>query len=187
MFAIRKEENLNGYCNIEIETEEGIFKIFFLNNGDLYWDLVYAGERLEIPDIYEYIITKDNYYLYNCFEKLYKAIEENKPYSNSNFDREDKNKELYNNDVQQKLFKDGKIEWHSDEFYYDESSVLTISKNDNTFRVQFKRSTNNDLFTTYDVKICNSGSRYYPFNVTFMNMYNKVLDYDLPKKKIKEL
>ena len=180
MLKVKKEENWYGYDNIIIETEEGMFTIFFSNSGDLDWCVTYVGQRLNIPDKYNFIITKDNNYLYDSFEKLYDAIKNNKPFSNNSFlDDENKNIEIPNNE----LFKDGKIEWHSDNFPYDEASILTISKDKDNFDVEFKISDNRNLFSTLSVTICNSGSRYSPYNATFMNMYNNLLEYDFENEK----
>ncbi len=80
-----------------------------------------------------------------------------------------------------KLFKDGKIEWHSDEFPYDEASILSISKEKDAYIVEFKLSDKRNMFSTHSIRICNSGSRYYSYNASFMNMYNKLLEYDYDK------
>lgn len=180
MIRLRKEENWYGYYNVIVESEDGMFEIFYSNNGDLDWSVTYIGQRLDIPNSYSFVITKENEYLYNSFEKLYTAIKNNKPFSNSDLD--DKNKNIIVPD--NKLFKDGKIEWHSDDFVYDEASILTISKEKDIFNVEFKLSDKRNLFSTLSIMICNSGSRYYPYNATFMNMYNELLDYDYEKEKM---
>ena len=124
MIIIRKEENWYGYDNIIIDTDEGMFEIFYSGNDDLYWSLMYVGQRLDIPNSFNFNITKENEYLYNAFKRLYTSIKDNKPFSNSNLDDASRNMVVPDN----KLFKYGKIEWHSDDFPYDEASILTISK-----------------------------------------------------------
>ena len=179
MIKIRKEENWYGYYNIIIDTDNGAFEIFFSKNGDLNWCVTYIGQRLDIPSSYSFVIANDNEYLYNSFEKLYTAIKDSKPFSNSSLDNESKNMIIREN----KLFKDGKIEWHSDVFPYDEASILTIYKEKDIFNVEFKLSDKRNLFSALDIEICNSGSRYYPYNVPFMNLYNELLEYDFDKEK----
>ncbi len=193
MINVRNEENWHGYKKIIIETYNGAFEIFFLNNGDLYWSLMYVRERLGIPNSYSFVITKENEYLYNSFERLYTAIKDNKPFSNSNLDDASRNMIVPDN----KLFINGKIEWHSDELPYEEASILTISKKKELYIVEFRLSDKINLLSTHSIRICNSGSRYYPYNVPFMNMYNELLDYNYAvgreknsednKKKIKKL
>jgi hypothetical protein len=77
-----------------------------------------------------------------------------------------------------RLFRDGVIEWHCDDFPYEESSVVKIKKEKEKFIVIFEKSKNTDIYLTYHVRFRNSGSRYEPFNIIFMKMYNKLIDYD---------
>ena len=134
MIILRKEENWYGYDNVIVETDEGMFEILYSGNDDLYFSLMYVGQRLDIPDSYSFSITKDNEYLYNSFEKLYNSIRNNKPFSNSRLDDINRNMIVHDN----KLFKNGRIEWHSDDFSYDEASILTIYKEKDIFKVEFK-------------------------------------------------
>ena len=179
MIIIRKEENWYGYDNIIIDTDEGMFEMFYSGNDDLYWSLMYVGQRLDIPNSFNFNITKENEYLYNAFKRLYTSIKDNKPFSNSNLDDASRNMVVPDN----KLFKYGKIEWHSDDFPYDEASILTISKKNDFYIVEFRLSDKSNIFSTHSIRICNSGSRYKPYNVPFMNMYNELLEYDFDKEK----
>ena len=60
MIILRKEENWYGYDNVIVETDEGMFEILYSGNDDLYFSLMYVGQRLDIPDSYSFSITKDN-------------------------------------------------------------------------------------------------------------------------------
>ena len=80
MIIIRKEENWYGYDNIIIETSDGMFEILYSGNDDLYWSLMYVGQRLDIPNSFNFNITKENEYLYNAFKRLYTSIKDNKPF-----------------------------------------------------------------------------------------------------------
>ena len=75
------------------------------------------------------------------FERLYNAVKENRPYSNGTHVNCFYFKEIYNEASYHRLFKDGKIEWHSDDLPYNEASVLTISKEEGCFKVEFKKCT----------------------------------------------
>ena len=88
----------------------------------------------------------------------------------------DKYYECKNNE----LFKDGKIDWYSDEFYEEIASRLLIEEDDDRFKVTFIKSKMgyDYTFTTYSIRFRNSGSRYNPFNVCFMNMYNALGEYN---------
>ena len=72
------------------------------------------------------------------------------------------------------------IEWYSDELPIDITSKLTIKKEDQTFKVLFEKSkkSQDGIFITYSIRFRNSGSRYDPFNISFMLMYNTLKEYD---------
>ena len=172
---IKEEENLYGFENIKIETDEGIFEIS-VQGDNLCWSLVYTGERLDIPDTYAFVIPDYNF-LYSTFERLYNAVKENRPYSNGTYVNSIYPKEIYNEASYHRLFKDGKIEWHSDDLPYNEASVLTISKEEGCFKVEFKKGT--DEWATHCVYFYECGeSRYDPFNVAFENMYVELTKYE---------
>ena len=179
MLVMRRKENWDDNYNITIETEEGMFTIFCSRNGDLEWCVSYVGQRLDIPSKYTFFITKENMYLYDSFDRLYTAVKENKPFSNSILENEKRDVQSFNNT----LFINDRIEWHSDGFEYDEASILTISKENERYKVEFELSPRRNLFSTLSVSIWNSNSRYYPYNTTFMNMYNELLEYDYDKER----
>lgn len=177
MITMKKRINANGYDVITIYTDDGSFSISFQGNLDLYWSINYTGKYKDVPEEKTFIITKENYYLYSSLEQLYKAIKEKRPYSNGPFD-DLKSKKINDKYNPYKLWNNNKIEWHSDDFSYDEASILTISKEKESFIIEFKRSTNKTFLLTHSVRFRNSGSYYDPYNVTFMNMYNRLKQYD---------
>ena len=183
MITMEKRKNGNGYDVITIYTEEGSFNISYQGNLDLYWDINYTGKYRDVPEVKTFIITKENYYLYSSLEQLYKAIKEKKPFGNGIYDdlKEKKYDDKY---FPYKLWKDNKIEWHSDDFRYDEASILTISKEKESFKIEFKRSTNKTYIPTHSIRFRNSGSIYDPYNATFMNMYNRLRQYDFDYHQI---
>ena len=76
-----------------------------------------------------------------------------------------------------KPFSDSKVEWYSDDFQSENASVLRIEKIVDSYKVIFVKS-KGEIDSTYSVRFCNSGSRYMPYNIIFMNMYNKLCLYD---------
>ena len=173
MQAIERYKNGWGYDTFVIKTDTGSFEILFAPNYDLYWRYLSERKVLEDKPIQEITITKENYYLYELFYKLYESIKSNKViYDNEIFcELEDK---------ENKLFKNNMIEWYSDELPIDIASKLTIKKEDETFKVLFEKSkkSQDGIFITYTIRFRNSGSRYNPFNLSFMQMYNVLKEYD---------
>ena len=167
MQQIVRIKDESGYDQFKINTDNGFFKIIFGGNLDLYWTC-YDKEDEE-KDRQEFIITKENYFLYKLFDKLYEDIKNNKIYYD-----EEKNK--YFESYRDTLFKDGKIDWYSDDFYEEIASRLLIEKIDDTFKITFIKSKKewDGIFKTYSIRFRNSGSRYAPFNICFMNMYNSL-------------
>ena len=147
-----------------------------MQKDDLCWSLVYAGERLEIPDTYSFIIPRNNY-LYWTFNSLFTAIKKNSLFNNDLYVNKLTIKKINDDNSHHKLFRDGKIEWHSDDLPYNEASVLTISDEEDGFKVEFKKSTDHE-FPTYCVYFGIEGdSRYNPFQVAFENMYVELVKY----------
>ena len=172
MLEVNKYENGWGYDTFDIKTNEGVFVILFAPNGDLYWQYKSEISVLEDKDKQELVITKENYFIYELFYKLYESIKNNKVfYDNKNYFEEKQNK----------LFKNNAIEWYSDELPIDITSKLTITKEEEVFKVIFEKSkkTQDGIFITYSIRFRNSGSRYAPFNINFMEMYNELKEYDL--------
>ena len=178
MIKIEKYKNLVNNDAIKIITDEGSFTISFEGNLDLYWIYRPNGNVFLKEDKHDFYITKENYFLYSLFERLYVAVKEGKPYLNCPYDVDNRYKKYpFGNEP---LFIDNKIEWHSDDYPYDEASVVIIYKYDeNTFKIEFTKS-KGDYFPTFAVRFRNSGSSYQPFNSTFMSMYNSLInrDYD---------
>lgn len=179
MVRIEKYKNLVGNDAIKIITDEGSFSISFEGNLDLYW-IYRPNARLFLEeDKHDFYITKENYFLYSLFERLYASVKEGKPYLNCPYDIDNRHKE-YRTFGSNELFINDKIEWHSDDYPYDEASIVSVSKYDeDTFKIEFAKS-KGGYFPTFAVRFRNSGSSYQPFNSTFMSMYNSLIncDYD---------
>jgi len=173
MQELEKYKNVWGYDTFTIKLNEGSFEILFAPNGDLYW--IYLSEKNILNDkpIQEITITKENYFIYELFYKLYESIKNNKIF----YDDEDY---FEVNERENKLFKNNMIVWYSDELPIDITSKLTIKKEDETFKVLFQKSkkSQDGISLTYTIRFRNSGSRYEPFNISFMQMYNELKEYD---------
>lgn len=155
---------------------------------------------------YIFTITKENYFIYSLFEELYDDIKESRIFipddnqsskieidEESNFDflnymTEEKSKILNEShkksESYQFLFDGETIEWHSDDDSYDRADRVIIKKVDDTFVLEFIRpkiTENTFVLRTagyIGVRFRNSGSRYDPYNIIFMRMFNKLQEYD---------
>lgn len=172
MITIKKQLSDEGYHRFTIITNEGEFLITFERNLDLYWSYFPAnrGEILTCDPEKEFNITKENFFLYNLIDELFFAIVSHNPFRNS-----DPN---YNYLGETRLINGNKIEWHSDEFDYDEASFLTIEKQEDRFKITFNRSSKESYILTFIVRISLSGSRYGSYYIPFMTMYQKLKDYN---------
>lgn len=179
MLNLYQTKNEWDYDEFKIETSEGNFGITFAPNLDLYWYYNPKGSLLNCPDKKEFIITDENRFVCNCFNKLYKAIESSKPYLNVLLDCDCRNKV---DKYALRPYENNCIKWLSDEHYKEDASSVTIKKEESTFKVIFEKSKGAE-FPTFYVRFRNSGSRYNPYNITFMSLYNKFKEYNFENKK----
>lgn len=195
MLEIKKQIDENGYYTFSFITEDGTFKISFQNNLDLYWRYVHENIISEEPNTKEFFITKENYQIYTIFEELYNSIKNSNPYSGYTFitpisfyhndlEREELEEiEVPENPHPNYLYKNGIITWCSDDFSsMEKASNFKINKLEDAFIITFKKSEiERDCgmyFQTYSVRIRNSGSRYDPYNIAFMKMYQDLKEYE---------
>ena len=174
-------KTMKGSCNdcFTIITGEGDFKIYSDNNGNLYWACS-LPEDDSFKDTFKFTITHEDKYVYKLFEKLYNEIMDMglcECKNHSNID-------IISNEFQNLPIKNNGIEWHSDSFRYDAASVLRIDRDEtDNYIVTFKKSkiVYDDIsaFSTYAVEINSSVSRYDPYNLVFMKMYNDLKGYDM--------
>ena len=180
MIEAYKSKNNWGYDTFTIKMDEGAFEILFAPNGDLYWRYLCEENILDAPERKEFTITKENYFIYGLFFDLYRSIKQNKIY----FDIEES--DCFHVKGENKLFKNGVIDWYSDEFPDDIASRLIIKKEEESFKLTFIKSKEDydGIFMTYSIRFRNSGSRYHPYNIVFMNMYNKLKKHDFDNHQI---
>lgn len=146
-----------------------------------------------------FIINKENYLLYSLFDELYNDIKECQLFKNEpqpefkkNYQQEQNEEEYlsnlnkkYKNKPQYKELYNGKtITWYSDDYELSPEDYVTIKKKNDIYELEFYRPeiTENNFTmrrgNTVTIRFRNSGSRYNPFNVIFMRMYNKLQQYD---------
>lgn len=214
MVYVNKKINDYGYNSFDIITDEGKFSISFYENFDLYWNYYCSLSESKTLDKKEFFITKENYFLYSLFDDLYESIingvivnedfdnlfdeklddrfyDELYPYylfnDEDNYRISDrtyvyKDEDRYN---EYSLLKNGIIDWHSDDFFYDIASRVMIEKENDSYKVTFCKSKDQDLiFNSFSVRFSNSGSRYKDFNALFMQMYHKLGEYDSDNHQI---
>lgn len=175
----------------------------FGGNGDLYWVINNEGKDTSFTITKEnYALYKlfDDLYSdienINIFERddeipdcLETEDEKWEYIKEMAIEREEEKERYYkhNRSNYSSLFdKENKtITWHSDETAYKVCNVLTITKKEDTYELLFSTQPH---INGYDedfhsdgyipIRFRNSGSRYDPFNVVFMRMYNNLKEID---------
>lgn len=168
MFEVKKSKIESGYY-FSFDNGSHELEIFFAGNLDLYWNIrnKYFVPVLDDTLTKTFIITKENYYIYSLFEKLYHDIK-NYDYKSEGYTEQYKS--LFHNNI---------IKWHSDEITYDDASFVTLKKEEESFVITFHKSKEVDLsYKTYAIRFSNNGSRYSPLNIIFMRMYQELIKYD---------
>ena len=183
MIEINIKKNGHGYDVFEINIDSDKFFIVFENNLDLYWYYIPKDYNEEIKSFF---ITKENEFLYSIINDLYIRISEYNPFLGL------RDIESYNIDYLKKveqhkekpLFKNNMISWHSDDDLYEDGSILEIIKEKEEFEIKFIQSKKEDFQSDFSVRFRNSGSRYDPFHIPFMIMYNELKTYDKDNNQI---
>lgn len=117
-------------------------------------------------------------------EEIYSGIKNFEPYSLELYSNWEEDKEESYNNMKKMLmlidnrpFFDGSVLWYSDDIEKEYASFLKIDKFDECYKITFGKSKCYNYFT-YSIRFRNSGSNYHPYNCLFMNMYNKLSEYD---------
>lgn len=159
-------ENLFDYT---ITDEGKQLHIQMNKEGNLYWLM----DDPEPADYASFTITKENEYLYSLFYRLYlQVMKYQKPTK----------KPVQTTIAGYMLTGDGSITWHSDCDNYDECDTLKMSQVDEEFVLEFVHQTKD--FPLYykpgmfDICFAGKNSRYQPYNRFFINMFEKLQDYD---------
>lgn len=185
MVEIKKTKDVEGYDRFKITTENGSFDIMFGGNLDLYWYYWPEENYKDWPLAKTFTISKENYFIYQKLDELYKNIKEQKPYQSKDenssivFD----SSKLINDSLKSQysyknLFQNDIIKWYSDDAPLEEASMLEIKYQEDKYIITFHQGKEDFGFPTYAIRFRNSGSRYEPYNFAFMNMYNSLSEYD---------
>lgn len=176
----RLNYEIGDYYSFEIKLDEGTFDIIFAGNLDLYWDYTCKYDELKSSDKKEFFVSRKDGYIYELIEELYENIINYNVFSDDLENNEEIKKKMIESDVSnpRKLCKNGVIDWHSDDYSYDDASRLIIEKDGDLYRITFVKGLTDYFRPTFAIRICNSGSRYQEFNNCFMKMYNKLIDYE---------
>lgn len=166
-----------GYTILLTEDKNSL-SFFFGRNLDLYISIWRKEKKYGEYNYDSFTITKENYEVYSLFEQLFYDIE------NINiFGEEDRKERLYRFSNYNKLYDNNNkvITWYSDETNPKVANYLNISREKETFKLEFHtqkyvegydRDSNSNWHIP--IRFRNSGSRYDPFNVVFMRMYNNL-------------
>ena len=167
---IKKLANeLYNYFDFQIINDNKILSILFSGNLDLYITLS-NGQILSQnkSQLLTFDIKSENR-IYDLFEKLYTDI------IHGNISEEIN----YKNTLEYKKLVDKKqnIIWISDDEEIDLADTMIISKEKNLIRLTFiRRKTEYEYKNpiAISIRIRNARSKYKPFNVLFMDLYNNL-------------
>ncbi len=185
MVEINKVKDVEGYDRFKITTENGSFDIMFGGNLDLYWYYWPEENYKDWPLAKTFTISKENYFIYQKLDELYKNIKEQKPYrfKDENVSTVFDSSKLINESPSaqysyKNLFQNDIIKWYSDDAPLEEASMLEIKSQEDKYIITFHQGKEDFGFPTYAIRFRNSGSRYEPYNLAFMNMYNSLSEYN---------
>lgn len=191
MIKVNKDEK-----RIDIKTDEGTIQIYYSGAHDLHWRYDYEGCILDQPESKSFTINKDDEIIFSLIDELYNDVKncnvfildplqyypeytideiKKKKRELQSINKRIKESEKYN---LMKLFQNNCVEWHCDDFDYEDGSVLKIEKLDDKYIITIEKSKLNDLSLTYSVRLRTDGSRYHPYHMIFMRMYSELMEYD---------
>lgn len=202
---------------------DGIRKldISFQGNLDLYFS--FYSNSFDNED-FAFLIGKDNYQVWEIFDKLYNMVVNANLFSFTEEDRdriifssevmdedyheklreeEEKNRELNQilkeNYEYNLLVNNGVITWRSDDYAKDIAPFFKIEKVGESYQISFgipkipdRRldMEERDIIWSFkdlknvSVRIRNSGSRYDPFNIAFMEAFNSLMNLESTNHQI---
>lgn len=174
--------------DILIRKDNKTLKLFYGGNGDLYFDIY--GEYTETEEGYNayFEIDKEDE-VYPYFKRLIETIRDAVVFIPSETQTEllddpyefyeiieyykKKNEELKESYPHTELVKNGMIEFYSDSIYNEKANRMTMKEIDEKIRLDFFDNPEDDI-DGFGIRICNSGSKYMPFNICFMRFFDKL-------------
>ena len=162
MIDLIKNTNSFGYNTYILKDNNKSLIIDYNNVEDLFFYFDHSKD--DINDNITITITKENYYIYNLFLKLYTSIKNRTPYINSKiFNNEDNSKyQKLSKHIYNQPFHDNIIDWYSDDTPTEFASRLIIEKKKDIFLITITKNTEKFNLFPYIVRIRNNGSRYNP-------------------------
>ncbi len=165
--------------DVLIRDGKQLLKIFYGSNFDLYID-IFGDYSIDENDCYSATFAIDHdQELYKYFESLVDNIINCNIFDAGNNEPEKCNTEEQMNEslkiksVYNLLIQDSIITWYSDNIYDEKANKLRIEKKDNKIILTFIDNPDDPTFG-FGIRICNSGSKYEPFNLCFMNLFNQL-------------
>lgn len=183
----------NDYGYITILNGKKKLTIEYASNLDLYF---------VVEDTSEFVITKENYQIYELFSKLYETIISADVFNQSSFDYymseflghfdnkfisyEDYSKMndrkfeiIKKQDYYTNLVNEGKIVWKCDDYPHDSGPSFKIVKDNDLIKITFDKGNTKkqDLFHPKNrttVRIRTSGSAYNYFYTPFMTLFKEL-------------
>lgn len=185
-----KDNNyFSGVKDVFIRDGKKLLKIFYGANGDLYFD-IFGSRNKEENGLYTatFSINQDEE-IYKYFEQLVHSIVGCKVFDMSEIELElcdfdngftnevnsvqKRNETLKIKQAYKKLVHNDTVIWYSDNIYDESANILQIEMNCKKIKLTFIDNPDNPSFG-FGIRICNSGSKYDPFNICFMNLFNQL-------------
>ena len=181
MIVEGKDSNvLLGLKDILIRNNKKLLKIFYGGNGDLYLDIF--GDYHKEGNGYRWstfsISMEEDVYPY--FAQFIHDIRDCNV-----FDETGANQKLKNSAMYQQLVQEKSIVWFSDNIYEEKANQLILKQNKNEITFTFIDNPEDPTFG-FGIRVCNSGSRYDPFHLCFMKLFQQ-LSFFVKEKETKKL
>ena len=158
----------NNLYDLDLIFENGIVKIFFGGNLDLFFYVI--SEQIENVS---FDIMPEDVEIFKLFDELYNNA------VNCNVFKDKKRvkvEDLKNSDAYKELFSSGHMCLKCSDCIYEDANELHLYKEEDKYRLDcvFK---NVDDWLEDTIRIRNHGGRYEPFNSLFIELYNKLQSY----------
>ncbi len=178
---------LCGVKDVLIRDGKKLLKIFYGANGDLYFDIFGSRNKEENSLCSATFSINKNEEIYKYFQFLVNNIifckvfdmsetelelcDFNKIFTDDSIQK--RNENLKTKQVYKKLVQNDTVIWYSDNTYDENANILQIERNCEEIKLTFIDNPADPAFG-FGIRICNSGSKYDPFNICFMNLFNQL-------------
>lgn len=180
VYRTRRNNNLYDYYLCDGKNK---LAISYVENLDLLFYTFTTEKEMT------FFITKENMFIYNLFCNLFIDLDEVNIYKETLLECNNINKineldykiqKLKNNETYKKLFQDKTITWISDSSITDNDpfvDTLIIKKKKDCLELKFTFYSDN-ISNIRSIRINNSRSKYAPFNILFMKLFDELQNYD---------